>query len=74
MPKDVEEELEKTIEKFAWDGAKGSVKFDVLCKPIKAGGLNFLDIKARTEAINIMWAKRYLALEKDRPMWAFVAD
>lgn len=74
MPKEVEEELERTIKNFAWDGAKGSVKFDVLCQPTAVGGLNFRDIGARTEAINIMWAKRYLALGDDRSMWAFVAD
>ena len=33
-----------------------------------------LDIKARNEAIQIMWLKKYMTIGPQRPTWALVAD
>jgi hypothetical protein len=33
-----------------------------------------LDLKARNEAINVMWLKSYLNLSDSRPLWALATD
>jgi hypothetical protein len=38
------------------------------------GGLQILDLKARNEAINVMWLKSYLDLSDSRPLWALATD
>ncbi|EPS95585.1 hypothetical protein FOMPIDRAFT_48592 [Fomitopsis schrenkii] len=43
-------------------------------RPVAEGGLGLLDIKARNKAIELMWTKRYLALDENRPMWALAVD
>ena len=40
----------------------------------KEGGLGIPDIKARNEAIQIMWLKNYLSKAESRPTWAWIAD
>ncbi|KAI0715290.1 hypothetical protein C8Q76DRAFT_618644, partial [Earliella scabrosa] len=47
---------------------------DTLYGPLGRGGLNLLDIKARNEAIDLIWARDYLALGPGRQRWAYVAD
>jgi exonuclease III len=74
MPKQIEDTLEKIIRDFIWDGKKASVNMDTLYLPIRQGGIKLLDLRARNQAIDIMWLKSYLDLGPNRPMWAFVAD
>src|SRR5579864_7635277 len=38
------------------------------------GGLNLLDIKSRSEAIEIMWLKAYLNFSPRRQPWAKITD
>ena len=38
------------------------------------GGIGLLDIKARNEAIQIMWLKKYTTTSLNRLLWALVAD
>ena len=45
-----------------------------LRRPIREGGLNVLDIKARNEAIEIIWLKTYLNFAPSRQKWATVTD
>jgi hypothetical protein len=42
--------------------------------PLEVGGLKVLDIRARNEAIELMWIKRYLNFSSSRPLWAKVLD
>ncbi|KZV97585.1 hypothetical protein EXIGLDRAFT_584680, partial [Exidia glandulosa HHB12029] len=39
-----------------------------------AGGKALFDVKARNDAAYIVWLSRYLAPDKERPIWAFLAD
>lgn len=73
-PDSVEKEIIKIIRNFAWDDKRASINLQMLYQPIDKGGLGFLDIQSRNEAINIMWLKRYLTFGDDRPTWAYVAD
>ena len=74
MPKEIEGTLTKIIRNFVWDGKKPPVNIDTLNLPVKQGGVKLLDLKARNQAIDIMWLKSYLDLTSKRPMWAYVAD
>jgi len=47
---------------------------DYLQRPINEGGLNILDIKARNEAIEIIWLKSYLNFTSSRQQWAMITD
>src|ERR1700733_8480242 len=55
MPKSIEKKMTKQIESFFWKGRKPQVKWDILCKPVKEGGINAPSIRIRNEAIDIMW-------------------
>ncbi|KAF8902959.1 hypothetical protein CPB84DRAFT_1678498 [Gymnopilus junonius] len=75
MPPSVEKRLIKRIRKLMWDEKTMSpVNIETLYAPINIGGRALLDIKARNEAIAVMWLKTYLDLSPTRPTWALVAD
>jgi hypothetical protein len=60
---------------FLWeDNSKPRVALDILQLPTESEGLNLLDIKARNEAIDIMWLKDYLKLTPEQPEWALITD
>lgn len=72
MPRHIEESLQKKINNFVWNEKRGAVNKDHLNAPLEKGGIHLLDIKARNEAIDLMWLKSYLA--EERLTWALVAD
>jgi len=47
---------------------------DMLQRPVPEGGLNILDIKARNEAIKIIWLKTYLNFSPSHQKWATITD
>jgi len=74
MPREIETRLQKMINSLVWDGNKAPINMDTMNAPPEEGGISLLDIKARNEAIQIMWLKKYTTTSPDRPMWALVAD
>ena len=75
MPKNVEDAIIKITRKFMWgDNSSPRIALDFLQSPVEEGGLNLIDIKARNEAIEIMWLKSYLNISPSRPEWAAVTD
>ncbi len=75
MPASTEKKLEKRIRKFIWGNRTLSpVNIETLYAPTEMGGRGLLDIKSRNEAIDLMWLKSYLKFNRDRPLWALVAD
>ena len=50
------------------------IALEHLYLPLKEGGLNLLNIKARNEAIEVTWLKAYLDLSPSCPAWATVTD
>ena len=74
MPKQVEKALESIVGNFLWDGGRPMINKETLYRPRAEGGLNLLDLQARNEAIELIWAKEYLALGQSRPRWAYLAD
>ena len=61
MPMHIKSALTKIIRDFMWeDDSSPRIALELLQKPIDEGGLNLLDIKARNEAIEIVWLKAYL--------------
>jgi exonuclease III len=74
MPKYVMQILNKITRNFMWDGRKAQVNLNTLYLPIKEGGVKLLDIKARNQAIDIVWLKKYLDLGSCRPIWAYLVD
>lgn len=75
MPSHVEAAFTKMIRKFMWEGdSSPRIALEILQKPIEEGGLNLLDLKARNEAIEIMWLKAYLDFSPSRPIWATITD
>ncbi|KAI0266612.1 hypothetical protein BGY98DRAFT_905175, partial [Russula aff. rugulosa BPL654] len=75
MPQRIEDTLTKMIRDFMWEESTNpKIALDILHRPIKAGGLNLLDLNARNEAIEMTWLKTYLDLSNQRPMWAKLVD
>lgn len=75
MPPHIEEALVKIIRDFVWDkDVHPRIALEYLYKPLSEGGLNLLDIKARNEAIDLMWLRDYLNLTPSRQLWARVKD
>ena len=75
MPPHIEEAIKKLIRDFIWDNdIHPRISMEYMYKPLSEGGLNLLDIKARNEAIEIIWLKDYLNLSTSRQAWAIVTD
>ncbi|KAJ8502105.1 hypothetical protein ONZ51_g163 [Trametes cubensis] len=75
MPPEVECAVEKLISDFVWGvGKRAMVAKDTLMLRWEEGGIGMLDIKARNEAIELIWLKAYLNLSDSRPAWAYMAD
>ena len=75
MPTCIETALTNIMSKFIWDqGTKPRIAMDSLRRPIHEGGLNLLNIKARNEAIKIIWLKAYLNFSSFCQMWATITD
>ncbi len=61
MPDVILKRLEKILRSYLWDDRVNTpVGLDYVCLPIERGGLSMLDLKARSEAIDIMWLRAYL--------------
>jgi hypothetical protein len=77
MPKEIEAVLTKTARNFIWEGGTMSkIALENLHRrdrPIQEG-LNLIDIRARNDAIEIMWLKAYLDFSPSRPTWAKITD
>ena len=75
MPKQTEKEIEKIIRTFIWGHDRTPpISMETLHKPPAEGGLGLLDICSRNEALQLMWAKRYLDFSSERPTWAYALD
>lgn len=74
MPKSAEKKIAKMTRDFIWNEKQPMVSAEQLSNEIENGGIKLLDVKARNDAIEIMWLKPYLNLNKDRPTWAYVMD
>jgi ribonuclease HI/exonuclease III len=75
MPNHIEDALTTITRDFMWeDDSSPRLTLDRLQRPRTEGGLNLLDIRARNEAIELMWLKSYLDFSETRPDWAIVTD
>lgn len=74
MPTEIENETQKKIANFVWEGKKPSIGKHYLQAPPDQGGINLLNINARNEAIDLMWLKSYLNFSEERADWAIIAD
>ncbi|KAI0664179.1 hypothetical protein C8Q70DRAFT_880201, partial [Cubamyces menziesii] len=68
MTKAAEAMINKLIRTFIWgDGKRPMVAAAALCADVSTGGLSLLDLRARNEAIDLVWLKAYLNLSPTRP-------
>jgi hypothetical protein len=75
MPTHIEEELTKMIRDFVWDyDVHPRISLEYLYRLLNEGGLNLLEMKARNEAIELVWLRDYLNLTPTRQTWAIVTD
>jgi hypothetical protein len=75
MPHHIEEVLVKMRRDFMGDkDIHLRIALEYLYKPLRKGGLNLLDVKARNEAIELVWLRDYLNLTSSRQLWARVKD
>ena len=75
MPTHIETALTKLIREFMWeDDSSPRIALEMLQRPVEEGGLNLLDLKARNEAIEIIWLKSYLDFSLTHTAWAIVTD
>jgi hypothetical protein len=74
MPQDIQTKMEKQMHTFLWNDKKATMIWEEIIQPREIGGLGIPDIKARIEAIDIMWLKKYLAPKNEGREWAFVVD
>ena len=71
----IEEALTKALRDLIWDNdTHPRIALEHLHLPLRKGGLNLLDIRARNKAIEIMWLKAYLDLSPSHPTWATLTD
>ena len=67
MPASIEKAITKIISNFIWgENDKPKIAAPSLQKAMEEGGLKMLDIKARNEAIELMWLKAYLNFSPSR--------
>ena len=75
MPKEVEDNLKNKYHSFLWnEKPKGLIKWEQAIAKRSEGGLGIPDIRARVEAIEIMWLKKWLSPKDKRPKWAYIMD
>lgn len=75
MPVHIENEMVKIIRDLIWDNdVHPRLSMEHMHKPLNEGGLNLLDIRARNEAIELVWLRDYLNLTPSRQTWAKVSD
>ena len=75
MPPHIEDAFVKIIRDFVWDNdIHPRISLEYLNKPLSEGGLNLLDMRARNEAIELIWLRDYLNLTPSRQTWAIVTD
>jgi hypothetical protein len=74
MPQRIEKLLMKRLRAYLWDEKMSKVNMETTLAPTEAGGLKVLDVRARNEAIELMWIKRYLDFSTSQPLWAKVLD
>ena len=74
LPKDVEKRMTKMYKEFMWKGKRGLMSWNQIIATRKEGGLNIPDLKARAEAIQVMWIKKWLSSDTDRPIWTYGLD
>ncbi|KAL1945539.1 hypothetical protein VTO73DRAFT_2390 [Trametes versicolor] len=75
MPERIENRLRRMISNFMWNGDRHPrIGCETLHAPIRDGGLDVLDMKARNEAMDIMWLRAYLSVGAERAAWASLAD
>ncbi|KAH9856133.1 hypothetical protein C2E23DRAFT_750105, partial [Lenzites betulinus] len=67
MPKQVEDRLEKAMTGFLWGTRMSAVTRDITERRQEEGGLKILNIRARNEAVDLMWLRSYLDLSPSRP-------
>jgi len=74
MPKETEKKMQKEMKLFLWNGKRGKVSWKEATRRRTEGGLGMPDMKARNEAIQIIWLQKYLTPGNKRPRWAFIVD
>lgn len=75
MPPNIEKRIAKRIKNFMWNKNNHSPVSKVQIQAlINKGEQKVLDIKARNEAIVIMWLKAYLNFGSNRAIWMYFAD
>ena len=75
MPDHIATALTKIARNFLWEkDSSPRIALNLLQGPKSCGGLDLLDVRARNEAIELMWLKSYLDFSPSRPEWATVTD
>jgi hypothetical protein len=66
---EIENALLNTMRNFIWeDNSSPRIAPETLYLPLDKGGLKLLDIRARNEAIGIIWLKDYLNMPPSCPL------
>ena len=74
MPKVVEEKIRKIYKDFLWNGNRAIMEWTQIIAPKEKGGLGIPDIRSRIEAIEIMWLKKWLSPNENKPKWTKIMD
>lgn len=75
MPGDYEERMRKMFHSFLWNGKRnGSVTWEVVKMKREDGGLGLVDVRAKLDTMQLIWARGWLDPSAHRPRWAYVAD
>ncbi|KAK0209446.1 hypothetical protein IW262DRAFT_1281667, partial [Armillaria fumosa] len=75
MPESMSQQIDNIVRGFAWDNKeKTPVNRTIMTAQKGKGGLQVLNIRLRSKAIEVMQLKSYLQLNKDRPIAAYVTD
>jgi hypothetical protein len=74
IPPEILKTMEKNIRKFIWLGKQGSIAWDRAIQNKREGGIGAPSVTIFYEATKVMWLKRWMTSDRERPKWAWAVN
>jgi hypothetical protein len=66
--------MEKNIRSFIWLGKRGTIAWNRAIQSKREGGIGAPSLTILYEATKIMWLKRWMTADKERPKWTWAVN
>jgi hypothetical protein len=74
IPPDLLKTMEKNIRNFIWLGKQGPIAWDRAIQNKQEGGIGAPSMTVLYEATKIIWLKRWMSNDEERPKWAWAVN